>query len=197
MHWVDLRAWRLQIGYVPQETLLLNGTVAENIAWGQPAASRDEIEAAARMANADEFIRRMPRGYDTQIGGRNIRMSGGQRQRIGLARALLGHKRLVILDEATSALDSESEARIMRAVDSLRGMVTIVMVAHRLSTLRIADQIGVLDDGKMVEYGRFDELIARGGPCSRLGALQSKAPENAKIAKTKTGRAWYSEERGK
>src|SRR3546814_19091543 len=95
-------------------------------------------------------------------------MSGGQRQRIGLARALLGHKRLVILDEATSALASESEARIMRAVDSLRGMVTIVMVAHRLSTLRIADQIGVLDDGKLVAYGRLDELIARGGTFSPL-----------------------------
>ncbi len=177
MRGIDPRAWRHLIGYVAQETLLLNGSVAENIAWGQPGASRTDIEAAACLANADEFIKGMPKGYDSQIGGRSVRMSGGQRQRIGLARALLGRKRLVILDEATSALDSESEAQIMRAVESLRGRVTVIIVAHRLSTLRLADYIAVLDSGKITEYGRFNELISRDGAFGRLWALQSKSPE--------------------
>lgn len=174
---LDPRAWRRQIGYVAQETLLLNGTIAENIAWGQPHANRADVEAAARLANADEFITRMPDGYDTVIGGRSVRMSGGQRQRIGLARALLGRKRLVILDEATSALDSESEAQILAAVENLRGRVTLIMVAHRLSTLRMANHIAVLDRGDLVEVGRFDELINQNGTFGRLWAMQSTSPE--------------------
>lgn len=174
---IDPRAWRRHIGYVAQDTLLLNGTVAENISWGQPVASRADIEAAAALANADEFIGRMPNGYDSQIGGRSIRMSGGQRQRIGLARALIGKKRLVILDEATSALDSESEAQILRAVKNLRGKVTVIIVAHRLSTLRLADRIAVMKKGRIVEYGSFDELIGRDGDFGRLWALQSATQE--------------------
>jgi ABC-type multidrug transport system fused ATPase/permease subunit len=115
----------------------------------------------------------MPKGYDTVIGGRSVRMSGGQRQRIGLARALYGNKRLIILDEATSALDSESEAQVLRAVESLRGKVTIIMIAHRLSTLRNADQILVFNQGRIVDAGTFDDLIGKSGPFRRLWDLQS------------------------
>ena len=182
---IDPRAWRHRIGYVAQETLLLNGTVAENIAWGQPGASQTDIESAARLANADEFIRGMKKGYGTNIGGRSVRISGGQRQRIGLARALLGRKRLVILDEATSALDSESEAQVMQAVENLRGRVTVVIVAHRLSTLRLADRIAVLDFGEVVELGGFDELCAKNGAFGRLWALQSRSPD-ASVAEGKS-----------
>jgi ATP-binding cassette subfamily C protein len=170
---LDLRHWRRQIGYVAQETLLLNGTIAENIAWGASEMNMEGVRAAARLANADDFISRMPKGYDTVIGGRSVRMSGGQRQRIGLARALYGNKRLIILDEATSALDSESEAQVLRAVESLRGKVTIIMIAHRLSTLRNADQILVFNQGRIVDAGTFDDLIGKSGPFRRLWDLQS------------------------
>jgi len=170
---LDLRAWRQQIGYVAQETLLLQGTVAENIAWGSKEVVAAEVQRAADLANADEFIQKFPNGYDTVIGGRSVRMSGGQRQRIGLARALYGNKRLIILDEATSALDSESEQQVLRAIDTLRGKVTIVMIAHRLSTLRKADRILVFEDGRIVESGEFEALIRTDGPFRRLWEFQA------------------------
>jgi ATP-binding cassette subfamily C protein len=166
--------WRRSIGYVGQETLMLNGSVEANIAWGGDS-SRNEIEKAARAAHAHEFIEAMPRGYATEIGDRGLRLSGGQRQRLGLARALLGRKRLLILDEATSALDSESESEIMSALSAMRGQVTIVMVAHRLSTLRMADRILVFDRGRLVESGGWDRLVAQGGVFARLLDLQSSS----------------------
>lgn len=179
---LDLRKWRRQIGYVAQETFLLQGTVAENIAWGTRDVAIEDVRKAAGLANAHEFIERMPQGYDTIIGGRSIRMSGGQRQRIGLARALCGNKRLIILDEATSALDSESEQQVLRAIESLRGSVTVVMIAHRLSTLRMANHVMVFESGRIVENGSFDDLIRRKGTFSRLWELQSSELDHAEAA---------------
>jgi len=176
---LDLRAWRQQIGYVAQETLFLQGSVAENIAWGAENIVLEEVERAAKLANADGFIQKFPQGYDTVIGGRSVRMSGGQRQRIGLARALYGNKRLIILDEATSALDSESEQQVLRAIDTLRGKVTIVMIAHRLSTLRKAGRILVFEDGQIVESGEFDTLIRTDGPFRRLWEFQAAQDNTA------------------
>ncbi len=172
---VSLGDWRRSIGYVGQETLLLNGTVASNIAWGHDS-SVTEIEAAARMANAHGFISDLPAGYATEIGDRGTRLSGGQRQRLGLARALIGNKRLLILDEATSALDSESEHEIMAALRVLRGRVTVLMVAHRLSTLYEADTIMMLDQGRLIEAGSWRELIENDGAFAKLWHLQRSAP---------------------
>ncbi len=167
--------WRRRIGYVSQETLIIKGTVASNIAWGDVDASFEDIERAARLANAHEFIMGMPDGYHTVIGGRAVRMSGGQRQRIGLARALLGAKKLLILDEATSALDAESESKLLQAVDELRGEISIVMVAHRLSTLKNVDRIYVLDEGRVIESGTLKELLSVKGKFSQLWSLQFSA----------------------
>jgi ABC-type multidrug transport system fused ATPase/permease subunit len=159
---LQLRQWRQSIGYVGQDTLLLDGTIAQNIGWGS-AGDPGDIERAARAAQIHQFVESLPQGYETEVGDRGIRLSGGQRQRVGLARALMGSKRLLILDEATSALDSANEREVMQALRQLKGQITIVMVAHRLSTLQIADRIVVLDQGKMVETGTWDELLAAGG----------------------------------
>jgi ABC-type multidrug transport system fused ATPase/permease subunit len=176
---INIRGWRRTIGYVAQDTLLLRASVRENIAWGEPTASEGAIEQAARLAHADHFICALPQGYETVIGDRGVRLSGGQRQRIGLARALLGDKRLLILDEATSALDSESEAKVLEAIESLRGRMTVIMVAHRLSTLRPCDRVLVFEDGRLVEVGGFAELIRQGGSFARLWHLQSQRNEAA------------------
>jgi ATP-binding cassette subfamily C protein len=176
---INIRGWRRTIGYVAQDTLLLRASVRDNIAWGEPTASEAAIEQAARLAHADRFIHALPQGYDTPIGDRGVRLSGGQRQRIGLARALLGDKRLLILDEATSALDSESEAKVLEAIESLRGRMTVIMVAHRLSTLRPCDRVLVFEDGRLVEVGGFAELIRQGGSFARLWHLQSQRNEAA------------------
>ena len=168
---VSLADWRRSVGYVAQDTLLMNGSIATNIAWGSPC-DRDEIERAARSAAAHEFIAALPDGYDTEVGDRGVRLSGGQRQRLALARALVGNKRLLILDEATSALDSESESAILAALGRLHGSVTILSVAHRLSTLRNADQIVLLDGGKLVEAGTWQELQNNNGIFDRLLQLQ-------------------------
>ena len=170
---LDLRDLRAQIGCVAQETLLFQGTVTENIAWAQPAATPDEIEEAARLAGAHQFITAMPQKYATKVGGRGVSMSGGQRQRIGLARALLGKKRLLVLDEATSALDSDSEGQVLAAIAALKGRVTIVLVAHRLSTLKIADEIMVFESGRIVETGPVQELSSGQGRFGQLLAMQS------------------------
>jgi len=176
---IALADWRRSIGYVGQETLLLNGTVANNIAWGHDC-SATEIEAVARMANAHGFINDLPAGYATEIGDRGTRLSGGQRQRLGLARALIGNKRLLILDEATSALDSESEHEIMAALRVLRSRVTVLMVAHRLSTLCEADTILMFDQGRLIESGNWGELVARDGAFAKLWRLQQSAPGEAR-----------------
>ena len=179
---LDIPSWRRSIGYVAQDTLLFRGSVAQNIAWGHDDVDLAAIRAAARMAHADDFIAALPLGYDTLIGDRGVRLSGGQRQRLGLARALLGEKRLLILDEATSALDSESEAKVLEAVSSLRGRVTILVVAHRLSTLRLADRILVFSAGRLTEAGSFSELVAQNGHFARLWRLQSEAAAPAEAA---------------
>jgi subfamily B ATP-binding cassette protein MsbA len=169
---VKVRSLRQQIGLVPQETILFRGTVRDNIAYARPDATLAEVVAAAQAANAHDFITALPQGYDTVLGDDGLELSGGQRQRLAIARALLNNPRLLILDEATSALDSESEALIQEAIDRIARGRTTFIIAHRLSTVRTADRIVVLDQGTVVEEGRHDELMARDGPYARLIRLQ-------------------------
>ena len=164
---------RGQMALVPQEVLLFGGSVAENIAYGRPGASRADIEAAARRANAHEFIAKFPEGYDTVVGDRGIRLSGGQRQRVAIARALLRDPAILILDEATSSLDSESERLIQEALETLMQGRTTFIIAHRLATVRHADRILVISDGRVAEAGTHDELsVIEGGLYRRLAQLQ-------------------------
>lgn len=160
---VSLHELRSNIGLVPQETLLFSGTVAENIRYGRPDATDAEVEAAARAANAHSFVAALPEGYATVVGERGLKLSGGQRQRVAIARALLKDPRVLILDEATSALDSESEALVQEALDRLMVGRTTFVIAHRLSTVRNAHRILVLDAGRVIEDGTHAELLARGG----------------------------------
>jgi ATP-binding cassette subfamily B protein/subfamily B ATP-binding cassette protein MsbA len=174
---IDIRAIRLaclreRVSLVLQEPFLQPLTIAENIAYGRPHASRGEIVAAAEAANADEFIRRLPQGYDTEIGERGATLSGGQRQRIAIARALLKSAPVLILDEPTSALDARTESLILNALYTLMSGRTTFIIAHRLSTVRRADRILVLDQGAIAESGTHDELLARGGSYHRLHSLQ-------------------------
>jgi subfamily B ATP-binding cassette protein MsbA len=160
---VRLREYREQLGVVLQENFLFDGTVAENIAFSRPLATRAEIEAAAALAYCDEFVRGFEHGYDTLVGERGVKLSGGQRQRIAIARALLADPRILILDEATSSLDSESEAVIQKSLAQLRHSRTTFVIAHRLSTIRAAEQILVIEGGRIVEQGTHGELYALGG----------------------------------
>ncbi|NNC28658.1 ABC transporter ATP-binding protein [Longimicrobium terrae] len=160
---VRLADYRAQLGVVLQENFLFDGTVADNIRFARPDATRAEIEEVSALANADEFISAFPEGYDTVVGERGIKLSGGQRQRIAIARALLADPRILILDEATSSLDSESEYKIQEGLRRLRYGRTSFVIAHRLSTIRSADQILVLENGEVVERGTHAELMAQGG----------------------------------
>ena len=166
-------AWRRAIGYVPQETFLFNTSVRENIRFGNERVSEESIVAAAKAAHAHGFISELANGYETELGDRGVRLSGGQRQRIGLARALVGNPMLLILDEATSALDSVAEGEVMKAITKLHGTMTVIMVAHRLSTVRAADCIFVLREGKITETGTWDELLSRGEHFNELWNLQA------------------------
>lgn len=163
---------RRLMAVVGQETVLLNDTVHHNIAYGMPGATRAEVEAAAEAANAAEFIRKLPEGYDTALGERGSRLSGGQRQRIAIARALLRDAPILILDEATSALDTESERLVQEAIDRLVQHRTVFVIAHRLATIRNATQLLVLDQGRIVEQGTHEELFRAGGLYRRLHDLQ-------------------------
>jgi ABC-type multidrug transport system fused ATPase/permease subunit len=173
----DLRAYTLegirrQIGFVLQDTVLFRGTVRDNIVYGRPDATEEQIIAAARLANADEFIVRMPHGYDTMIGERGVTLSGGQRQRIGIARALIRDAPILIMDEPTAALDTESEKLVMEGLDRLMKGRTVVTITHRLNTIRDADTIIVLHGGIVAEQGTHDELLARSGIYAELYATK-------------------------
>lgn len=174
---VTLASLREQIGIVPQETMLFSTTVRENIRYGRLDATDEEVEAAARAANADVFIRELPHGYDTKIGERGLNLSGGQRQRISIARAILKNPRILILDEATSALDTESEKIVQAALDKLMVGRTSFVIAHRLSTIFNADQIYVIDGGHVKEHGTHEELLALNGLYSYLYNIQFKKQE--------------------
>jgi len=166
---------RRHLGIVSQETVLFHDTVRANIAYGRPDAGLPEIEAAARAANADDFISRMPQGYDTVVGERGVELSGGQRQRIAIARVLLRDPPILVFDEATSALDTESERLIQEAVEKALEGRTVLVVAHRLSTIQHAHEIIVLDDGRVVERGDHKALLEKGGRYARLHAVQIDA----------------------
>jgi subfamily B ATP-binding cassette protein MsbA len=182
---IDVRDYRLQalrdqIGYVLQETVLFRGTVRDNIAYGRENATEEEIVEAAKLANADEFIARMPNGYQTFVGDRGDTLSGGQRQRIGIARAIIRNNPILILDEPTAALDTESERLVIEALERLMKGRTVLTIAHRLSTIRDADKIIVLKDGVVAEEGTHDQLLALGGTYAELYSVQfDTAPAKA------------------
>jgi subfamily B ATP-binding cassette protein MsbA len=178
---IDIRrfkiaALRAQIGIVTQQTFLFNDTVRANIAYGSLEKTLEEVMAAARAANAHDFIARLPDGYDTIVGELGVRISGGERQRLAIARALLKNAPILILDEATSALDSEAERQVQEALERLMENRTTLVIAHRLSTVRRANRIAVVVHGQIVEEGSHDQLLARGGEYTRLHDLQFMTP---------------------
>ena len=174
---ITLDSLRGQVGIVPQETMLFNGSVYDNILYGRLDATEEEVYAAAKAANADEFIRQLPQGYATMLGDRGVNISGGQRQRIAIARAILKNPRILILDEATSALDTESERVVQEALDRLMIGRTSFVIAHRLSTIKNADKILVLEHGALVETGTHDELLAQNGLYAHLYQIQYRNKE--------------------
>jgi subfamily B ATP-binding cassette protein MsbA len=173
------RSLRSLMGVVSQDTVLLNNTVFANIAYGSPGATPERVEAAAEAANAAGFIRQLPQGFDTVLGERGTRLSGGQRQRIAIARALLRDPPILILDEATSALDTESERLVQQAIDRLMRERTVLVIAHRLATVRDADEIVVLHEGRLAQRGTHDELYRAGGLYRRLHDLQFREDDAA------------------
>ena len=168
---------RQHIAYVGQDVFLFRGTVRENIEFGKPGASEDEIVAAAKVAYAHDFIMSFPRGYDTPVGEHGLQLSGGQRQRVAIARALIKNAPIILLDEATAALDSESELQVREAMDHLCQGRTTLAIAHRLHTVSHADCIHVVEEGRVVESGRHDELLRSGGRYASFYRLQLKEQE--------------------
>ena len=170
------RAWRERVGYVAQETYLFNDTIRANLRWAHPDATDEDIRAALALAAADGFVDALPDGLDTVVGERGRRLSCGERQRLTLARALLRRPELLVLDEATSSVDAENEREIQRAVESLRGRMTMLVITHRLATIRAADVIYVMDRGRIVDSGSFESLLHRGGRFAALCRAQGLAP---------------------
>jgi subfamily B ATP-binding cassette protein MsbA len=184
---VDIRDYKLQglrdhIGYVLQETLLFQGTIRDNIAYGHAGATEEEIMNAAKLADVDEFVSRMPRGYDTLVGERGETLSGGQRQRIGIARAIIRNNPILILDEPTAALDTESESMVVKALERLMKGRTVITIAHRLSTIHNSDSIIVLKEGVVAEQGTHDELMKLGGAYAELYRVQFETPASTSPA---------------
>ena len=171
---VTIESLRRNISTVMQDTFLFNGTISENISYARPEATAEEIREAARAANIDAEIEAMPDGYDTLVGERGIRLSGGQKQRIAIARAILRRSPIIILDEATASVDVETEQQIREAISGIAGKRTIVAIAHRLSTVRSADQILVIEDGRVTERGTHEELIRLGGTYARMSGIQDE-----------------------
>lgn len=176
---MDLADLREHIALVPQAPVIFSGTVIDNIRYGRPQASLQEVQAAARAAHAEEFIQDLPQGFDTDLGDRGVRLSGGQRQRIAIARAMLKNAPLLLLDEATSALDAQSERMVQAALDQAMSGRTTLVIAHRLATVQRADVIWVLDRGRLVEQGTHAQLLAQGGLYASLAALQFHAADPA------------------
>ena len=170
---ITIESLRKNISVVLQDTFLFNGTIAENISYARPDATMDEIREAAKAANIDAEIMAMPDGYETRTGERGIRLSGGQKQRIAIARAILRKSPIIILDEATAAVDVETEQQIRSAIANLTGKRTIIAIAHRLSTVRSADQILVIEDGIISEHGTHEELLELGGTYAHMNDIQS------------------------
>ena len=175
----DPRAVRARMSLVPQDVTVFAMSVADNIRFGRPEATMEEVRKAARLAHADEFIEKLADGYDTEVGERGVTLSGGQRQRLAIARAILKDAPILLLDEATSALDAESEVLVQRALDGLMEGRTTIVIAHRLATVLKADRILVMEDGRLVEEGTHETLVARGGLYARLASLQFDAAQMA------------------
>jgi subfamily B ATP-binding cassette protein MsbA len=173
-----LASYRSQLGLVLQDTFLFDGTILDNIRFSRPDADTASVRRVAVIAHCDEFIQRMPDGYDTVVGERGVKLSGGQRQRVAIARALLADPSILLLDEATSSLDSESEALIQRGLDALRRGRTTFVIAHRLSTILSADQILVLHNGRVVERGTHAQLLALNGRYARQYEQQHRSEQN-------------------
>ena len=180
---VTVGSLRDNIGLVPQDTLLFNTTIKDNVLYGRLDASDEDVWAAVRAANAEKFIKGLPRGIETKVGDRGLVLSGGQRQRIAIARAILKDPKILILDEATSALDTESEKIVQDALDKLMVGRTSFVIAHRLSTIKNADQILVLHEGVIAEKGTHDELMAKGGLYYELYTMSAKVAEAEQIEK--------------
>lgn len=165
---------RAAIGVVPQDTVLFNDTIWNNIAYGRPDASAEEVRRAAQLAHLDEFIAALPEGYDSKVGERGLKVSGGEKQRIAIARVLLKNPPILLLDEATSSLDSHAEQAIINALNEVAARRTTLVIAHRLSTIRDADEILVLDQGRIVERGHHDLLLAQNGVYASLWRQQQR-----------------------